>query len=87
MLYIRPALERGETNRAIAAALGITPEALRAQIKREKRKGALPSTPSTIEVRADWLPADKLPARVERDPCFKCGTRADVGCVHSRMVA
>lgn len=25
--------------------------------------------------------------RVHRDPCIKCGTRADIGCVHTRIAA
>lgn len=24
---------------------------------------------------------------VRRDPCFKCGTRADIGCIHTRVAA
>lgn len=27
------------------------------------------------------------PPRVERDPCFLCGTRADIGCRHQRSAA
>jgi hypothetical protein len=28
-------------------------------------------------------PAEKLPPIVDRDPCFRCGVRADIGCEHS----
>lgn len=27
---------------------------------------------------------DDAPTPIERDPCFKCGTRADIGCKHRR---
>ena len=27
--------------------------------------------------------AERLPAIVDRDPCFRCGVRADIGCEHS----
>ena len=28
--------------------------------------------------------ADNAPEPIDRDPCFKCGTRADIGCRHRR---
>lgn len=31
---------------------------------------------------SDAIKQASAPAPVERDPCFKCGTRADIGCRH-----
>jgi hypothetical protein len=28
---------------------------------------------------------ETLPPRVDRDPCIRCGVRADVGCGHKRI--
>lgn len=42
------------------------------------RKAALaPSGP------AGGAPAERLPAIVDRDPCFRCGVRGDIGCEHT----
>lgn len=30
---------------------------------------------------------DFVPPPIDRTPCFKCGTRADIGCVHTRVAA
>lgn len=32
-------------------------------------------------------PKPIIPIALDRSPCFKCGTRADVGCKHTRRVA
>lgn len=31
----------------------------------------------------DAVPAEQVPAIVDRDPCFRCGVRGDIGCEHT----
>lgn len=37
--------------------------------------------------RVQIQPTDSIPQPVDRDPCFKCGVRADVGCSHRPVAA
>lgn len=45
---------------------------------------AKPAAQSYLRVRVS-PPSEILAAPVRRDPCFRCGVRADVGCVHQRI--
>ncbi len=43
-------------------------------------------TPRTLAVGCDRDPPANRP-RVDRDPCFFCGTRGDIGCRHQRTMS
>lgn len=44
---------------------------------------SVPRGPKILNIRTSFDPAT-VPDPVDRDPCFWCGIRADVGCSHTR---
>jgi hypothetical protein len=75
-------LAKGLTLEAIASQLGMSKNAVLGRKHRLFGKGPAPR-------RSPVRPTKQEPSQapVNRDPCWRCGVRADFGCVHSRDVA
>lgn len=71
---------KGVKTRIIADTFGVTPPTV---MKALRRVGVLPPYKSGIKrLRNAAPPRRPLPTPVHRDPCPRCGIRADIGCSH-----
>lgn len=72
--------------RAIAEQLSITRSAVYNALVRAGAMTRVPVGSRQERERLRYGPIDEGSLHfVQRDPCFKCGTRADVGCRHRRV--
>lgn len=67
----------GEQASAIANRWGISPSSIYNFLYR----AGVPIRSHSNRLMAS-TPLENQPPRVDRDPCFKCGVRGDIGCCH-----
>jgi len=76
-------IDKGLSKFEIADSLNTTPDAVLGRMRRIYPGPVV----QRFTVTASRLRQEPTQQPVDRDPCWRCGVRADVGCVHSRAVA
>lgn len=76
---IRRGHERKDVIGWVANSFGVGRQAIYKQLR---HGGTLPPYKSGWRARGTVPPVRQEPMRVDRDPCPRCGVRADIGCRH-----
>ncbi len=79
----RRAMQKGDDLSEFIGRIAIREGVQRGAIwKRLRRGGLVPEYRLGVILHRRKKDIGPPPQRVERDPCFRCGVRADIGCRH-----